>query len=872
MGRVYRASDRQLGREVAIKTLTEGFVGDAEMLERFYIEAAKTGMLKHPNIVTVYDLGEQDGHPYIVMEYVTGDALDKVIQSNRSLNVATKLSIVEQVCHALAYAHRNGVVHRDVKPANVILQPDGVVKLLDFGIACQEKREHGLTQTGSVIGTVHYMAPERLQCKEFDGRSDIFSTGVMLYQLLSGHLPFGGEDCVAIHKLLNEPYPPLNHYLDGYPDELDVILSRSMAKAPVDRYATADEMASEIATVAEQLKKEQVIEMFQQAERLVGNDEYTRAREVLLKVAKLDAKHVGARQLMVQVQQNLAQRERAAQIQQLRTQAEDAKLEKRFADAIGHLEQALKLDPSSSELIVALEALRQQKTRHEQVEGCLRRVEDARSRQDFARAQAEIAKALELDKDDSRVRATYASLVRQVEETARLAKSRKLLESARNEVVARHFTAAIKLLTEAEQLDPSNPELIALYQSAKSGQGQEQRRRVIESLQNEIAIAVTREEVAHALSMVKEALVKLPNDPSLLQFKAQLEKQTDEHDVRRMVDETVQKCRGLLESSPREALQIVQEKLKMFPGNDRLLVLHTSIEHHLQRQAADEARIRYLTLANEALNKRKYREAVRLLESCQAEGVFSDEMRGLLDFARHEASREQRESLAEESLGQAQSLMSQGAYEETIKLLDPLVTQNGDPALKNILEKARAQQRALQNSLDSIAKAVPQFLKEEQFDEGVAFLKSQPAAVLQHPAAKKALTSLRTLREQSRRELQAIGLAYAALDSQELVAGWNSLQNALQAHPDSVLLSRIVQTFDPRRRQQADHMVRVAIERAQEALSAGDADVAQETLNAAVGMMECTSPEVKSTWQNLAREVARSNVLSRIGLKRPRAV
>ncbi len=871
MGRVYRGFDRQLGREVAIKTLTEGFVGDAEMLERFYREAAKTGMLKHPNIVTVYDLGEQDGFPYIVMEYVAGDALDKVIKSI-PLSMAAKLSIVEQVCHALAYAHRNDVVHRDVKPANVILQPDGVVKLLDFGIAHQEKQDRGLTQTGNVIGTVHYMAPERLQCHDFDGRSDIFSTGVMLYQLLTGILPFGGEDCVAIQKLLNEPYPPLSNYLSGYPAELDVILSRSLAKHPVDRYASADEMATDIASVTEQLKKDQVVEIFHQAERLVSNEEYTKAREILLKVAKLDAKHVGARQLMVLVQQRLAQRERAAQIQQLRSQAEDAQLEKRFGDAIAHLEQALKLDPSSSELTAALDSLRRQKTRYEQIDGYLRRVEDARAKQDFERAQAEIAKAIELDKEDSRVRATYASLVRQVEESARLARTRKLLETARSEVGARHFTAAIKLLSEAEQLDPSNPELISLFQSAKAGQEQEQRRRVIERLQNEIAIAVTRDEVVQALAMVKEALAKMPNEPSLLQFRAQLERQTDEHDTRRMVDETVQKCRALLESSPREALQLVQEKLRMFPGNERLLVLQASIDHHLQRQVADNARARYLTLANEALNKRNYREAVRLLETCQAEGAFSDEMRGLLDFARHEATREQRDSVVEGTLTQAQALMAKGAYEDTIKLLDPVVSQTGDVGLKNLLEKARAQYKALQQSVDSISKALARFLEEEQFDEGVAFLKAQPATVLQQPAAKEALKVLRAFREQSRQELQIIGRAYAALDGQELVAGWNSLQTCLQAHPDSAVLNRIVQNFDTRRREQANRTVTAAIENAQAALSAGDAGAAQEALDAAAGVIECTSPEVKANWQNLTKEVARSNILSRIGLKRPRAI
>src|SRR4030095_11135747 len=168
MGLVSRAFDKFLGREVAIKTLTEGFVGDAEMLERFYREAAKTGMLKHANIVTVYDLGEQGGFPYIVMEYVAGDGLDRIIQSNRKIPLASKLRIVEQVCTALAYAHRNDVVHRDVKPANVIVQTDGLVKLLDFGIARQEKHDRGLTRTGSVIGTVHYMAPERLRNQAFD--------------------------------------------------------------------------------------------------------------------------------------------------------------------------------------------------------------------------------------------------------------------------------------------------------------------------------------------------------------------------------------------------------------------------------------------------------------------------------------------------------------------------------------------------------------------------------------------------------------------------------------------------------------------------------------------------------------------------------
>lgn len=872
MGRVYRALDRQLGREVAIKTLTEGFTGNAEMLERFYSEASKTGMLKHPNIVTVYDLGEQDGFPYIVMEYVAGEPLDKVIHSNRTLTLATKLAIIEQVCHALAYAHRNDVIHRDVKPANVILQPDGAVKLLDFGIARQEKSDAGLTQTGSVIGTIHYMAPERLQCREFDGRSDIFSTGVMLYQLLSGHLPFEGEDYGAIQKVLNEPYPPLSTYVSSYPPDVDTVLARSLAKQAADRFASAEEMAAEIAGIAEQVKNDQILDMFQQAERLVSTEELTKAREILLRIAKLDAKHVPARQLMVEVQQSLAQRQRAAQVQQLRAQAEDACLEKRFSDAIAHLEQALKLDPSSSELVAELDALRHRKIRYEQIGGYLRRVEEAREHQDYAKAQAEIARAMDLDKDDSRVRASYAALLRQIEDAARHAKTRKLVESARVEVGARHYTAAIRLLSEAENLDPSNPELISLFQAAKLGQEQEQRRRTIDRLQNEIAIAVTRDEVARALTMVNEALVGMPNEPALLQFKIQLTRQTNEHDTRRLVDETVQKCRALLETSPREALQLVQEKLRILPGNERLQVLHASIEQHLQRQAAEEGRVRYLTLANEALNNRQYHEAVRLLEKCQAEGMFSDEMRGLLDFARHEANREQKESEIEASANQAQTLIGNGAFDEAIKLLEPVVSRTKDLGLSSLLEKARKQQHTLQQTLDGISNSLAQFLRDEQFDEGVVFLKSQPENILRHPAAQEALKTFRAVRDRNRRELQAIGSAYSALGDRTLQAKWDNLQNCQRTHSDSEFLSRMVNSLDVRRKEHANRSITLAMQRAQSALAAGDSDAAQKELDAAEFLMEGASPELQVACRSLVKEVARANVLSRNGMKRPRAV
>ncbi len=271
MGVVYRAEDKRIGRLVAIKTLTENFSGQPEMLERFYREA-QAGILQHPNIVIVYDLGDEDGVPFIVMEYVSGDPLDKLISSGRQIHIIDKLSIIEQVCLALGYAHQRGVVHRDIKPANVIVQQDGVAKIVDFGIARVQgsSGEGGLTRTGNVIGTIHYIAPERLKGRPFDGRSDIFSTGVMLYFLLTGQLPFTGEDMAVLQKLVSDPHPPLSTYLANYPPALDAIIDRSLAKDPEQRYATAEEFAADLHALTEQLKKGQIAELFSDAERLTA--------------------------------------------------------------------------------------------------------------------------------------------------------------------------------------------------------------------------------------------------------------------------------------------------------------------------------------------------------------------------------------------------------------------------------------------------------------------------------------------------------------------------------------------------------------------------------------------------------------------------
>ena len=863
MGLVYRAFDRQLNREVAIKTVTEGFTGDQEMLQRFYREAAKTGALKHPNIVIVYDLGEQDGFPYIVMEYLSGDPLDKVIRSGQSQPLASKLKIIEQVCYALGYAHRNDVIHRDVKPANVIVQPDGIVKLLDFGIARQEKYDGHLTRTGHVIGTIQYMAPERLKNEAFDGRSDIFSVGVMMFELLTGQLPFAADYSV-VQQIMSGKHPPLNQFLHEHPPALDAILDRALAKNPNDRYSTADEMAAEVSSLAHELKKEQVAEWIERAERLVQEEQYTSAREVLLQLLKIESQHTRARQLIAQVQQNLTLRQRAEQIRKLRQQAEEAASDKRYEEAIADLQEACSLDPANSELSELLETARQKKRRRELVEGYLRQADTARDRGDLQAAESVIAKALEVDRDDSRVRSAHVALARLIEEAARQARARELLESARKEIGARHFTAAMEALAEVERVDPSNPELITLQAAAKSGREQEQRRRVLEQLQNEVSLASSVEELTQASQLVEQALTRMPTEPTLMKFKGHLTRKLREADIRRRVDEVVLRCRSLIETSPEEALRLVREELHQAPGNERLVALQSSIVGQMSERHQEQARAQYLTRAHEALSGGRYVEALRLLETCQKEGISSPEIAELMDFARQEADQRMKNTQFQGLLREAQDLMSRESYRAVVDLLSPISDEPGAASLLFLLEDARNHLESLQRDIDTSLQAVDVLSTEEHYAEAVKFLEAQPPSVLHSEPVQLALQRLREANDNELAALQAVGKAYAALDRPEISA--RTLQNP-EGKLESSLLTRLVPVFTSRRKSVADRQLSAAIEQARAALEAGDKKQALRALKAAKNFAEYASSNLQNEWQALSRKAEKGKVFGRLSQK-----
>ncbi len=253
MSSVYRAHDTLLERNVAIKLLHEHVGRDADQVERFKREARAVAQLSHPNIVTVIDRGDRDGRQYIVFEYVEGENLKQLIVRAGPLPVRRALEIAIQIAHALAFAHRQGLVHRDVKPQNVLLPAGGEVKVTDFGIA-RSLDVQGFTQTGSVLGTSHYIAPEQAQGEPVDERTDLYSLGAVLYELLTGEVPYDGDTFVAVAlRHVHDPVPRVRERRPDVPTRIAAAVDCALAKHPDDRFSSMEEFADELDACLEEL-------------------------------------------------------------------------------------------------------------------------------------------------------------------------------------------------------------------------------------------------------------------------------------------------------------------------------------------------------------------------------------------------------------------------------------------------------------------------------------------------------------------------------------------------------------------------------------------------------------------------------------------
>jgi Protein kinase domain/PEGA domain len=594
MGIVYRAHDAALNRTVAIKMLkrADAGPGKVQQLEQFFNrELRATASLQHRNIVTVYESGEQDGNPYLVMECLDGEPVSRVINERRPMPIVDKLELFVQVCDGLQHAHdrKPQVIHRDIKPANVILLRDGTAKIVDFGIARVVGIETSTLQAGQLLGSLSYLSPEQINSVPIDARTDIFSAGVMLYELLTYALPFKGNEPAAVFvKILREDPPPLSTYLGDVPPELQACVSRALAKKTHDRYQTAEELGFDLLQIQKKIKQGMAADFMQRAEASMQRGDLERVKQHLQEILRLDRHHDQANRMLAEVRKAIQEQQRSAQIVQMRSQAQVALAGQQYEEALACADQALQLDPADQASVVLREEIQKAISLGKAVRDSLRRAESALYAGDFDEAREAVDAALRLDTDSAEARALAEIIDKELSERSRRLQVQGLVDNARQGIAQRMFGDAIESLRKAEQLDPGDSNVRELLQWASRGQDQEQRRKDLLDLTDQIHGALRAEDFSSAYTICEVGLGSFPNEPTLQRLKSIAEKQREIAERRRFVQVQSLAAKELLDRSEfSAAIKLLETALQKLPAEPNLEALLALAKTESERQSED---------------------------------------------------------------------------------------------------------------------------------------------------------------------------------------------------------------------------------------------------------------------------------------------
>ncbi len=360
MGVVYKAYDALMEREVAIKVISDGVLAMPEIKSRFYREARTAGKLGHENITVVYDVSEEDGKPYIVMEYLAGADLGTLLERGDPMSLQQKLDYGGQICRGLSFSHSHGIIHRDIKPGNIRITGTGRVKIMDFGIAKPESSN--LTRTGALIGTPFYMSPEQIQGKKVDKRSDIFSFGVLFYELLTGQKPFPGSEATSVmFKIVHEEPERFDDALIDHRNGLREIVLKTLAKDPDKRYQDLAEVADLLDHIISDLKsgdrrkaqelRIRVEKLVAEARSLVKAGKYGKALQSADRAAGLDPASTDVARLAIEIKKAEEQEARRVFIEERLVAARRAFAAKKHQRTIELLKEILQVEPKHDEAL-----------------------------------------------------------------------------------------------------------------------------------------------------------------------------------------------------------------------------------------------------------------------------------------------------------------------------------------------------------------------------------------------------------------------------------------------------------------------------------------------------------------------------------------
>ncbi|HLK66771.1 MAG TPA: protein kinase [Bryobacteraceae bacterium] len=859
-GQVYLGLDRDIGRQVAIKVLLAN--GDAEKLKRFQAEIGTTGNLRHKNIVTIYESGEEAGNPYLVMELLEGETLREVIAKSRPLSIPDKVKIMTQVAEGLAHAHSREVVHRDVKPENIMLLPDGTVKIMDFGIALAPNRLGTMTQTGFMVGTLNYMAPE--QFTQFDVKAneqtDIFAYGNVYYELLTGRHPFieivkqlGIRPEIAIGSY--DP-APIASLVRDCPEALEQLVHRALAKNPAFRYKKFSEIIVYGQEIVVDLQHEQTVATISEASRLLEIRDWEGARAKAQEAQQLEPWNLDARRVRDQADRLIRQAAIREQVAALLSEAEQRMTDRRFHEAVQNLESAAHLD-TANEAVRSL--LGVAKARLEASVRAKRLIEEARSKEDqgqLSEASEALRAALELEPghaEAERLARRVAEKLRQRDKDRR----QEGIHAASIHFAAKEYSQALSILDAIEQEQPGSRELAEFRALIIREQAAEEQCRRIERFQ--MALARTRETLQNGdLHRVAEMIAHLQNnfggEPGAEQALADLREQWNALNVAGQIARYRQQVQDMLarQAFP-EALALLEKALLQYPQDATLLELKRSAGELWAAHRRSEAIAKMLLNISRLRQAGEFDEALATVSDGRREFGEDPALVELAVLIETEIKRRRYAEGVDRLLRVGNEMIAAGRCTEAIQRLDSAPEYAGTAelrALRALAVEGAAIEEERAFAGQALA-AVEAARSAEEREQALAALQRALGRYPRNVELEAAADRLRGQVSQDRRELSIQSLCVAirqALEAGDSRQSEKLLQSAHLEFPAE-------QAFEDLARQIVELQYQTRLKEVEagvrEHLSASRIPQAAEELQTTRAMFE-NEPR----WQKLAEEVA----------------
>src|SRR5882724_283610 len=705
MGIVYRARDPIINRLVALKTITAGVADYPNLLARFYREAQSAGGLQHPNIVTIYDMGEESGTPYIAMELIEGESLEQVIAARPDLPLSLKLTYAIQACRALDYAHKRGIVHRDIKPANVMLSKDGTVKVVDFGIA--RVLESSKTQTGMLIGTFAYMSPEQYHGEHADERSDIWSFGVLLFELLTYQRPFSGDAPAALmNKICQQAPTPLHEVAPDCPPELEAVLDRIFQKSPADRYQTMEDLLVELDPICKSFQSATVLKLVEQAGDLVKLGNHSQARDVLRQALQIESTNTHARSLLEKVNLELKRALIRPKAQLFVEKGLELLAQGKIQEARVEAENALKLDTNFEAAQELKHRVQQELDRFQLIAEYLDTAKLRLAEGLPEMAEEPLAKVLKLEPSNKSAKALQEQVERDKSLRERRLRLLERLQQARSLWTVQHYKQCIEILTELKEEFPREDEVLRLLETAREDYAEQSKRRRLEKSRNILAAGRHEECTALLLDLQKE----FPGDREIGELLAGVQEDQTNHRRLKSLAEARRLFAGRQYDDCLALLSTLQQEFPAYPEFGKLA-------EAAREDKAKQYRLDGIAKAGKLLASRRYEECSALLTELQKQFPKDDEITRLLNSLQEDEA----EQVKLRTLAEARSLLASRRYDESLALLTQLQKQYpGDVESLRLIETLRTDQ-AEQRKLRDLEQA-RNLLGDERYDESIALL------------------------------------------------------------------------------------------------------------------------------------------------------